>query len=277
KTVLVCLAAGACRIHETYKAVPKNDKPLRFMEFLRSRIKGCRIDSFAQIAQERIIKAELNHGEKQFNMYIRLWSNAANIIVTDPGVRNDAGEELILDVFYRRPNKSEVSGGYYKPQIRTEAVPAKQWTVRTFDELPDSENLSFNEKVEKWYSENAAALSRTALLEQAEKQYQSRKSRLEAAIERLEAKRKTFLHAERWKHFGDLILTWGQEVGEAIAKNQRNVECDDYETGSKICIEIDPKKNVQENAADYYDRYKKAVSGIEDLEYDIKSSKSELA
>ena len=277
KTVLVCLAAGACRIHETHKAVPKNDKPLRFMEFLRSRIKGCRIDSFTQIEQERIIKAELNHGEKQFNMYIRLWSNAANIIVTDPDVRNDAGEELILDVFYRRPNKNEVSGGYYKPQIRTESLPAKQWTVRTFDELPDSANLSFNEKVEKWYSENAAALSRTALLEQAEKQYQSRKSRLEAAIERLEAKRKTFLHAERWKHFGDLILTWGQAVGEAIAKNQRNVECDDYETGSKICIEIDPKKNVQENAADYYDRYKKAVSGIEELEYDIKSSRSELA
>ena len=277
KTVLVCLAAGACRIHETHKAVPKSDKPLRFMEFLRSRIRGSRIDSFAQIDSERIIKAELSHGEDKYCMYIRLWSNAANIIVTNPAECNEEGAEHILDVFYRRPGRNEVSGGYYKPETRQGPAPEKQWQVRTFEELPDAASLSFNEKVEKWYSENAAALSRTALLEQAEKQYQSRKSRLEAAIERLEAKRQTFLHAERWKHFGDLVLTYGQLVQEASAKNQKSFECDDYETGSKICIEIDPKKKVQENAADYYERYKKAVSGIEELEYDIKSSRSDLA
>ena len=60
KTVLVCTAQNSVRINETRKKITKNDKPLRFMEFLRSRIKGCRINSCAQIGFERVIKMELS-------------------------------------------------------------------------------------------------------------------------------------------------------------------------------------------------------------------------
>ncbi len=293
QTVLICLAPGATRIHSTRKKIPKNDKPLRFMEFLKSRIKGARINSAAQIGQERIIKLELSHGEENFNMYIRLWSNAANIILTDAKVQDD-GSEGILDVFFRRPKRNEISGGTYKCEIRQlkEGETPKVFEPRTFDEIAqnavNSQNeqlssiemhgvLSYNRKVELFYSEHAEALSRTALLEQAEKLYNSKRSRLEAAIERLETKRETFLQAEKWKHIGDLLLTYGYLVEQASANGEKFVECEDYENGGIVRIEIDPKKKTQQNAQEYYDRYKKAVSGLSDLEYDIKTSKSELA
>ncbi len=293
QTVLICLAPGATRIHSTRKKIPKNDKPLRFMEFLKSRIKGARINSAAQIGQERIIKLELSHGEENFNMYIRLWSNAANIILTDAQMQED-GSEHILDVFFRRPKRNEISGGTYKCEIRQqkEGETPKVFEPRTFDEIAEiavnSQNeqlssiekqgvLSYNRKVELFYSEHAEALSRTALLEQAEKIFNSKKSRLEAAIERLENKRETFLQAEKWKHIGDLILTYGYLVEQAAANGSAYFECEDYENGGTVRIEIDPKKKTQQNAQDYYDRYKKAVSGLNDLEYDIKTSRSELA
>ena len=39
KTILICTAQNGVRINETRKKITKNDKPLRFMEYLRSNIK----------------------------------------------------------------------------------------------------------------------------------------------------------------------------------------------------------------------------------------------
>ena len=268
KTILVCLAAGACRIHQTWSAVPKNNKPLRFMEFLKARIKGARINSICQLGQERIIKLELSHCGQEFLLYIRLWSNAANMILTNTN-------HVVLDTFYRRPKKDEVSGGTFQEpnlQPKPQGDSSKEWQVRSFDQLPDWENLSFNQKVEQWYGEHAGQLSLEALLEQAEKFYNSRHSKMEAALHRLEKKRDEFLQNQQWKHYGDLILTYGH----LIDGSQDYLECEDYESGALIRIKIDPKKNAQENASSYYNTYKKTVSGLADLEHDIQKAKKEL-
>ena len=268
KTILICLAAGACRIHQTWSAVPKNNKPLRFMEFLKARIKGARINSICQLGQERIIKIELSHCGQEFLLYIRLWSNAANMILTDTN-------HVILDTFYRRPKKDEVSGGTFQEpnlQPKPQGDSSKEWQIRSFDQLLDWENLSFNQKVEQWYGEHAGQLSLEALLEQAEKFYNSRHSKMEAALHRLEKKRDEFLQNQQWKHYGDLILTYGH----LIDGSQDYLECEDYESGALIRIKIDPKKNAQENASSYYNTYKKTVSGLADLEHDIHKAKKEL-
>ena len=296
KTVFISLANGACRINETRKKVPKNEKPLRFMEFMKSRIKGCRIDSCAQIGKERIIKFELSHHieddsdddssqrslKEHFFMFVRLWSGSANIIITDENLK-------ILDVFYRRPNKGEIGGNLFVlPEIREQS---KVFEARTFDEICDfSEScadgdtihnefgadkhgeLSYNEKVELYYSENAESLSRKALLEQAERYFSEHRTKIQGALSKLEDKRASFLKSDELKHFGDLILAYGYQIdGES-----EWLECEDYETGENVRIRIDPKKSVQENASKYYEQYKKSVSGLEELEYDIQKLKKEL-
>lgn len=263
KTVLICLGAGACRINETRKKIPKTEKPLRFMEFMKSRIKGCRIQTCKQIGLERIIQMELTHGDEEFFLFIRLWNNATNIIVTDKSL-------VILDVFYRRPKRNEITGKIFEiPQIREQE---KVFEARSFEDLPENENLSFNQKVDLWYSEHSQSLSREALLEQAEKIYTSRKSKMENALKKLEEKRESFLTCEQWKHQGDLILSYGHLIdGES-----KFLECTDYESGATVQISIDPKKNAQENAKIYYDKYKKATSGITELEYDISKAKREI-
>ena len=278
RTVLICLAPGACRIHTTRRKIPKNDKPLRFMEFLKSRIKGCRINSCSQIGYERVIKIDLTNSAEHFYMFIRLWSAAANIIVTDESFK-------ILDVFYRRPKKNEVSGGVFVPPepVEKTAEELAKFAVRTFDELdagsgsPESAatnagSLSYSEKIDKWYGEHAERLSREALLEQAEKLYNSKKSRMEAALKKLEDKRASFLHAEQWKHQGDLILSFGHLIRADVPY----LECADYDTGNEILIPVDPEKSTQKNAEVYYEKYKKALSGLDDLEHDISRAKKEL-
>ncbi len=259
KTVLVSLAPGVCRLHETRRKVPRSDKPLRFMEFCRARIKGARVAEAVQLGSDRIVRVTLDRGDERLYMFIRLWSGAANIVVTDDKL-------TILDVFFRRPKRGEVSGGVWEtPKPRESAgggpVPAKTFTAR---ELPGEG--SFNERIDRWYAEHAQTLSREALVEEARRRFDARQARLAAALDRLEAKRESFLHADLYRRQGDLLTAnlW------AIKPGMASIEVADYENdGATVRIELDPKAKAQENAARYYQKYRKAVSGLADLEDDI--------
>lgn len=277
KTVLICTAQKSCRINETRRKIPKNDKPLRFMEFLKSRIKGSKIVSCRQLGLERVIRFDLTHGDETFIMYVRLWSNAGNIILCD-----STGK--VLDSMFRRPNKDEITGGQYiEPEIKAE--PVREFPVRDFEELRSEyqettqaqykafDSLSFNEKVDLFYSEHADTLSREALLEKAEKWFNEHHSKLSTALTKLVQKKEDFSHAEQKKHQGDLILSYAAD----IKPDTNYLECLDYETNQIIQIKINPKLSAHENAQLLYEAYKKELSGLEQLEQDIQITKDKIA
>ena len=78
KQILVSLSSGACRIHETFRAVPKSEKPLRFAQFLSSKIVNGWITEASQLGDNRIIRIIVKRQDAVFRLYIRLWSNAAS-------------------------------------------------------------------------------------------------------------------------------------------------------------------------------------------------------
>jgi predicted ribosome quality control (RQC) complex YloA/Tae2 family protein len=257
KVVLICLAPGVCRLHETRRKVPRTDKPLRFMEFLRSRVKGSRIADVTQLNDDRIIRLTLERGDEKLFMYIRLWSGAGNIIVTD-----EAG--VIQDVFFRRPKRNEITGETWTVPT-PKSAPAKTFAVRELEGTG-----SFNERIDLWYAEHAQALSREALVAESVRVHDGSVARLSAALARLEKKRAEFLNADQWRHQGDLLTAnlW------AIKQGMASVEVTDYDRdGSTVRIPLDDKLKPQENAARLYEKYRKAVSGLSDLEDDIASAK----
>ena len=304
KTVFISLEAGSCRINETRRKITKNEKPLRFNELLKSKIKGARIKSARQISKQRIIKIELeragaiyvmpqaqshsakksksnqNEEDEFYTLYIRLWSNAANIFLCGK-------DDEILDSFFR--TKGEMKGEKFSAPEEKELSEQelenleRKFPVRNFEEIENGDSgnqnqngLSFSQKVDLFYSQNAAVSSLESLLEQAEKWHNAHKSRQQAALERLEEKKKSFLNASQYKHQGDLILAFGHLISKNPAENSNFLECEDYENGSKVRIKIDPKKSAQENAADYYEIYKKQTSGLEDLELDISAARKAI-
>lgn len=272
-TVIVCTAPQVCRISRTKFRPVKNEKPLRFNEFLKSRIRGMRINSCRQLGLDRIIRLDVSTWQERLFMYIRLWSNAANIIVTDEN-------GTILDCMYRRPGKGEVSGGTFMPQEKIPSAEEKKaalekFPVRDFSSLdiPEEQkkSLSFNEKIDLYYSEHANALSLSSLLEQAEKWHAVKRSKMEHALQNLLEKKARFENAEAARHTGDLILSFSSQIQGSF------LDCIDYATGQKVHIRLDEKLRPQENAAVYYGQYKKAVSGREALEHDIELSKKAIA
>lgn len=296
-SLVICLEPGACRLHETTRKIPKFDKPLRFMELLRSRLRGAKITEAVQLNNDRIVRLSLETASGMLYLYIRLWSGAANMLLVDNGI--------IVDAFYRRPSRHEVSGEPWQPlpgeseatttQIfgnepsaaagsESKAVaesapttvspiaadkPVKTYTIRSYDA-----SKTFNEAIDEWYARQAPVLSLEALRAEAERFYGLKIEKISRALEKLEAKKHSFLQADTLKHQGDLLLANLYRIPQGAS----SVELEDYAADNRIIrIALDPRKTAQENAAGYYERYKKAVSGLEALTDDIEASKRTLA
>ena len=296
-SLVICLEPGACRLHETTRKIPKFDKPLRFMELLRSRLRGAKITEAVQLNNDRIVRLSLETASGMLYLYIRLWSGAANMLLVDNGI--------IVDAFYRRPSRHEVSGEPWQPlpgeseatttqtfgnepstaagsesKAVAESVsttvssvaadkPVKTYTIRSYDA-----SKTFNEAIDEWYARQAPVLSLEALRAEAEHFYGLKIEKISRALEKLEAKKHSFLQADTLKHQGDLLLANLYRIPQGAS----SVELEDYAADNRIIrIALDPRKTAQENAAGYYERYKKAVSGLEALTDDIEASKRTLA
>ena len=295
KTLLVSLSPAACRLHETFDSSPKSDKPLRFAEFLNSRIVNGRIEEAVQLGSDRIVRLTVRRSadsaDLQYRIYLRLWSNAANVIVTD-------AEGNLLDAMRRLPKKGEVSGGRYAPEAAageaanaanaaTTGKPGKEYFVREFSEellagLPAG--ASFNQKIDALYRSEGGALSLDALREEARRKFEGSIDRIRASVERLKEKEEEFSRAQRLREYGDIILA-------NLAKIEANAEWLEAENffdntaggngasseGSIVRIKLDPRKSAAAAAEDYYEQYRKAKSGLSEIQDRIQEGEKEFA
>jgi len=259
KQLLVSLSPGACRIHETFAAFPKSEKPLRFAQFLNSKIVNGWITEAAQLGDNRIVRLVVKRAETVFKLYIRLWSNAANFIVTD-----ESG--VVLDAMRRLPKRGEVTGGNYSPQdMEAKEKPVREYEVRN---LPGEG--SFNKKIDAFYSAQGGPLSLEALREQARRTCEGSIGRISAALDRLREKEASFADAGRLKNYGDLILS---NIA-SIKPGDKWLETQD--DGEAVRIELDPRKSPAAQAQKYYEQYRKEKSGLAEIQREIADGEREL-
>ncbi|MDR2479600.1 MAG: NFACT RNA binding domain-containing protein [Treponema sp.] len=266
KQLLVALTPGACRMHETFRTFPKSDKPLRFVQFLNARIVNGRVETAAQLGDNRIVRLAVRRGENRYLIYIRLWSNAANVIVTSE-------DGTVLDAMRRLPRKGETPGGRYAPE--TEAArqtvqahtPPRDYSIR---ELEGSD--SFNEKIDALYAGQGGALSLDALREQARRNCEGSMGRITAALERLRARETEFAAADRLKEYGDLILA---NSGRITAGDEW-LEAQRFDSGETARIKLEPRKKAAAQAEHYYGLYRKAKTGLAAIQTEIAAAETEL-
>jgi predicted ribosome quality control (RQC) complex YloA/Tae2 family protein len=259
QNILISLSSGACRIHETFSAFPKSEKPLRFAQFLNSRIVNGRITEAVQIGDNRIVHFVVKRGEFVYNLYIRLWTNAANFMVTDTS-------GYVLDAMRRLPKRGEITGGVFLPEnIEANKKSSREYEIR---ELPGEG--SFNQKIEAFYAEQGSPLSLEHLREQARRVCEGSLGRINAALERLREKEASFADAESLKKSGDLILS---NIA-SIKPGDKWLETED--DGKKIRIELEPMTAPAKAAQKYFEQYRKAKSGLSEIQREIAEGEQEL-
>ncbi|MGD9939402.1 MAG: NFACT RNA binding domain-containing protein [Clostridia bacterium] len=248
--LLVCVAHGACRLHETWQRIPKAEKPQRFMELLRAQVKGARIVAAEQLGAERIVRLHLNREDGDRILYLRLWSGASNIILTRPD-----GE--IIDALARKPRKGEVSGGHYEPL--TAEPPAREFRIR---DLPGEG--SFNQRLDSYYAEHGSELSRQALLAKARTWFAARKAAMETRLVALQRAADSYADPARFRELGDILMA---SQGQPIQNG--TLRADDFYRGGTVLIRVDATKSIVDNAKDYYEKARKARSGTEETSLEL--------
>jgi predicted ribosome quality control (RQC) complex YloA/Tae2 family protein len=299
RMLLIALSPGACRIHETFRPMPRSGKPLRFAEFCKSRLMGGRIESAEQLGDNRIVRLAVRQGKSRYRMYIRLWSNAANVVVSD-----DDG--TVLDAMRRLPKRGEITGGRFVPEESLwtppkalvkaagdgteEAAPVpaggeragREYRVR---KLPGEG--SFNERIDAFYAEQGGELSLEALREQVRRNFEGRMGRLAASLEKLRAKEADYGSADRLREYGDIIMANlglpaspaedGPAAGEDGANGGLWLDTVNFYTGEPVRIRMEGGKRPQEMAEYYYGQYRKAKTGLAGLRAEIDTEEAELA
>ena len=283
KNLLISLSPGACRFHETFDSAPKSDRPLRFAEFLNSRIINGRIEEAVQLGDDRIVRITVRLGEDRYLLYLRLWSNAANVIVTDL-------QGKVLDAMRRLPKKKEVSGGFYGPAAAVAEINSsenvfreitntagKDYRIRDFPEdllagLP--EDASFNRKIDALYRREGGALSLEALREEVRRKYEGSVNRIKASLEKLREKEADFSGAERFREYGDVILSNLSRV----KPGDEWLEAEDFSgaNSNTVRVKLNPQKGPTASAEEYYEQYRKAKSGLAEIRIQIEEDEREL-
>jgi predicted ribosome quality control (RQC) complex YloA/Tae2 family protein len=261
RLLLISLSPGACRLHETFRGAVKSERPLRFAEFCKSRLVNGFIEEAVQLGDNRIIRVRVRQGVNRYRLYIRLWSNAANVIVT--------GEDgVILDVMRRSPKRGELTGGRYAPEETPGGRGADtEYQVR---ELPGSG--SFNERIDAWYAEHGGALSLEVLREQARRIFEGSMGRLEASLERLRAKEGDYASAEKLREYGDIVMA---NIA-AIREGDSWLDAENFYTHEPVRIRLAPRKSPAASAEGYYEQYRKAKNGLAEVRGEIAAGEAEL-
>jgi len=294
KDLLISVASGACRIHGLSRMPAKNERPLRFMECLKSRIKGGRIESAVQLASDRIVKIAISMPREvdeegfdtepvdlgrtsggipravsySYTLYARLWSGASgNILLVDEN-------NLIVDALFRKPDKGESSGLPCRIEENLSVSDPEEMAKKTarFQVRELEGEGSFAERVEAHYSGSAGELSRDNLITRASEKYDKRASHLAAREAELGLLLEDFKDAERYKQIGDILMAGGFEF-PAAGKNGCGkhifVQTHDFYSDKTISIQIDTSLSRVENAQRYYERYRKALSGLDDISAEL--------
>lgn len=264
---LLSIAHNASRIHPLSAPRFKNERPLRFMECLRSRIRGGTILCAEQLGKDRIVRIKIVRSNEKgnlcaFYLYCRLWTGAGNIILV-------SDDNIIIDSLRRLPSRNEVSGKHFSiPKVSETDSRSKAYAIREFDY-----SGPFWQRIEHFYEQSGGQLSRESLLENAHEIYNKKKLALEARLSHLESTAKEYGQFERFRQIGDILLS-----GYALENHGKKsfAHAFDFYAHEEILIEIDQKLTPAQNSALYYEKYHKAKSGILETQAEISRTADSL-
>lgn len=265
----IYLTNGKTRIQpETAQPSASKNGSQRFVQLLRSRIDGARIEQCQQINSDRIVLLKLKRGSTATDLYIRLWTGAANILAVDEN-------GVILDAFFRRPAKQEVSGEPF-------CLPGKNQNTKTFTPRILEGDGSYGEKIAALYAENGTAASvanESSPKENLCAPLEAQKAHTQRLLQKLQAEVNSEPLTDADKQTADLLLSQ-----PPLPAGVETITVTDFYNGDRpLTVVLDPKLSLHENAQLFYQRHKKKkaaaaarLSRIEELKSEIEQLNEEI-
>lgn len=239
----------------------KTKKLQRFEQYARKNLEGSTITKCYQMPYDRVVIWDLdNHGRK-LKVVIRLYSGpGANIIVTDENF-------VIQDLLLRRPGRDETSNKILKLETKTEED--KTFTIR------DYEGSSFNEYVEKTFSQQQNNDLKAQLTKQVETRRDHELSRLDSSIKSCEKTIEANKDYIELKKDGDFLSANSYQIKKGMDKITLVDWISDPTGNTSITLQLDKSLTAGANVQTYYDKYQKAKGTYENALSELEKLRKE--
>lgn len=239
KRVLISTDPKLFRIHLASKEYGKLGESHNLVEFIKKYMINGVVKSVTQPDSNRIVEIEIVKKNSIYKLLVRLWGGCPNILITDDNYK-------IIHLHRKSTKKGELPGEEFKlPSSKKN----RDYTIQEKD--------SYSLYIEELYSSNSDEIEKKLLQEKIERE----KERLSREIKGLEKRKISYNKDLEKKELGDLLTSnlYRLKGGESI------IELDNWE-GLKTIIKLDPKLSPSENRDKLYKEFKKAKSGLEQLD-----------
>jgi predicted ribosome quality control (RQC) complex YloA/Tae2 family protein len=222
--------------------------PTAFANALRKLLSGSRVVAVDHLAGERVLEFKFE-GQSEIgehfarSMVVQMTGRSANLFIT-----NDAG--TILDRLRDTHGDGQEIGTQYMPPAR----PGKHTPIVTAS--PQVAGDSISEGLDRLDLERRAADKFRDAVNAARSRYHQRQKKLTRRKEQLENDIRSHGDAQKWKHFGDVLLA---NVGTAKRTADDFLATDYFdESLPTLAIPFENDDSITETAEKYFRRYTKA-------------------
>ena len=253
------IATPDARVVRTSHMRSKASTAQRFTQYMRAHLVGRKITAVRQLPFDRAFIMDAENSEGKVRIVVRLFFGiGANVIITDEDFR-------ILELMYRRPQRGEEKGNILELEERTDEG------GRTFSVRPWSGD-SFNAFIDKEGSEKARDEKIEDLVRRLEEKRDREIAALSDRLRRQEERMRTTEDFYEKKAYADILAG----SIHMLSKGMDSITLDDYRTGGRITISLDPRLSPNENLERLYERYRKDKRAYEMAKEDAELTKAEM-
>ena len=268
--LLFSLHEHAERFHLAAQKRPQPDRPADFVHVLRKHIIGRRISSIRQLKKDRVVQITLDRADGNRNILMaELTGRHGNVFLLDH--RKVILGNLLPNRSFRR--KLQTGEPYIAPAPLSPGVRAAVWQ----DEL-ELESLpadgSRSRRIETHFRRCIELADTVRSCQDALRRLRKELKSLRRRETAVESDLQRARDAQRYRKWGELL----QSVYGKVARGSDSVEVEDYyEEGlPAVKIPLDPRLDLQENVARYFQRYKKFRDVVESIEERLQRTRKRI-
>ena len=271
KTVTLYFSADpeTARLHFLSKKTLNPPTPPPFCQLLRAHLEGARLERIEQVADDRIVRLDMQRDGKSVTLIAELTGRTANLFLLDEAgtVRGQLrkGRFKPGDAYTAPPSKPPSS----PPPLPSSSVGGGKRRA----ERQEEGEFPLSAEMEHRYQERDDARARARQFEIVKAGLQKT---LKRAVKRIEALEADLAKAERYRdynRYGELLKP---HLGE-IPKGATSIEVPDYFDPAlpDIVLPLDPAKSPQGNLDDYFRKYKKYHNAQKAIRPRLKAAQAE--
>src|SRR5437667_6154463 len=280
KTVTLYFSADpeTARLHFLSKKTLNPPTPPPFCQLLRAHLEGARLERIEQVADDRIVRLDMQRDGKPVTLVAELTGRTANLmLLNDAGVVRGQlrkGRFKPGDAYTAPPSKPPSS----PPPSPSVIIPSPGTPIALPGAMGHGEgkgegDFPISAALERRYQERDDARARARQLEIVKAGLQKT---LKRAVKRIEALEADLAKAERYRdynRYGELLKP---HLGE-IPKGATSIEVPDYFDPAlpDIVLPLDPAKSPQGNLDDYFRKYKKYQNAQKAIRPRLKAAQAE--